>query len=108
MYRKMITLNYPLEFEGVLQTGGLPMTRDKEQTNAFFKYLLLSIFFAAISFTCLYISESGRVYDWPNVSSAEAVSLVNRFKISAMIQITASIYILGAAILKLKKKETEK
>lgn len=84
------------------------MTRDKEQIKAFFKYLFLSIFFAVLSSIFLYISESGCVYDWPNVSPAEAAFVIHRFIISAMIQITASIYILGAAILKLKKKETEK
>ena len=78
---------------------------DKKQKSQFVKFFLVSLVLLAASFCWHEIANPTFFFRLPNVSATEAIYLAKRFQFSAMLWFTAGAYIMGFAILKLKKSE---
>lgn len=78
---------------------------DKKQKSQFVKFFLVSLVLLATSFCWHEIADPTFFSRLPNVSATEAIYLAKRFQFSAMLWFTAGAYIMGHAILKLKKSE---
>lgn len=78
---------------------------DKKQKSQFVKFFLVSLVLLAASFCWHEIANPTFFSRLPNVSATEAIYLAKRFQFSAMLWFTAGAYIMGFAILKLKKSE---
>ncbi len=78
---------------------------DKKQKSQFVKFFLVSLVLLAASFCWHEIADPTFFSRLPNVSAEEAIYLAKRFQFSAMLWFTAGAYIMGFAILKLKKSE---
>lgn len=78
---------------------------DKKQKSQFVKFFLVSLVLLATSFCWHEIANPTFFSRLPNVSATEAIYLAKRFQFSAMLWFTAGAYIMGFAILKLKKSE---
>ena len=78
---------------------------DKKQKSQFVKFFLVSLVLLATSFCWHEIANPTFFSRLPNVSATEAICLAKRFQFSAMLWFTAGAYIMGFAILKLKKSE---
>lgn len=78
---------------------------DKKQKSQFVKFFLVSLVLLATSFCWHEIANPTFFSRLPNVSATEAIYLAKRFQFSAMLWFTAGAYIMGHAILKLKKSE---
>lgn len=80
---------------------------DKKQKSQFLKLFLVSLFFLTLSFCFYKIADPAFLSRLPNVSAEEASYLVRRALFSAMLQFTGGAYIMGFALLKLKKPEKD-
>lgn len=78
---------------------------DKKQKSQFIKFFFVSLVLLAASFCWHEIADPAFLSRLPNVSAEEAIYLAKRFQFSAMLWFTAGAYIMGFAILKLKKSE---
>lgn len=78
---------------------------DKKQKSQFVKFFLVSLVLLAASFCWHEIANPTFFSRLLNVSATEAIYLAKRFQFSAMLWFTAGAYIMGHAILKLKKNE---
>lgn len=78
---------------------------DKKQKSQFIKFFFVSLVLLAASFCWHEIADPTFFSRLPNVSAEEAIYLAKRFQFSAMLWFTAGAYIMGFAILKLKKSE---